>query len=282
MILPVDVTLLVLVAALLHAAWNALVKSSPDKLLDMVTIIFVPGVLAFIALPFVPLPDRASWPWLATSVGIHTLYYLAVVGAYRHGDLSHVYPLMRGSAPVLVALASLGGLVDQLSGNMWAGVLLISLGIIAPPLSGRGAVGFPRRSTQIAAANAVIIASYTLIDGVGTRLSGNAISYGQWLFFLSAIPFTMFALAWRGRAAVSSYLRKRWTMGLIGGGMSMASYLIVLWAMTKAPVAAVAALRETSVVFAAIIGCYMLREGLGALRIAGAVVVLAGIVVLRL
>jgi uncharacterized membrane protein len=233
----------------------------PDKLLDMVTIIFVPGVLAFIALPFVPLPDRASWPWLATSVGIHTLYYLAVVGAYRHGDLSHVYPLMRGSAPVLVALASLGGLVDQLSGNMWAGVLLISLGIIAPPLSGRGAVGFPRRSTQIAAANAVIIAGYTLIDGVGTRLSGNAISYGQWLFFLSAIPFTMFALAWRGRAAVSSYLRKRWTMGLIGGGMSMASYLIVLWAMTKAPVAAVAALRETSVVFAAIIGCYMLREG---------------------
>jgi len=282
MILPVDVTLLVLVAALLHAAWNALVKSSPDKLLDMVTIIFVPGVLAFIALPFLPLLDRASWPWLATSVGIHTLYYLAVVGAYRHGDLSHVYPLMRGSAPVLVALASLGGLVDQLSGNMWAGVLLISLGIIAPPLSGRGAVGFPRRSTQIAAANAVIIASYTLIDGVGTRLSGNAISYGQWLFFLSAIPFTMFALAWRGRAAVSSYLRKRWTMGLIGGGMSMASYLIVLWAMTKAPVAAVAALRETSVVFAAIIGCYMLREGLGALRIAGAVVVLAGIVVLRL
>ena len=282
MILPVDVTLLVLVAALLHASWNALVKSSPDKFLDMVTIILVPGVLAFITLPFLPLPERASWPWLATSVAIHALYYVAVVGVYRHGDLSHVYPLMRGCAPVLVALASLGGLVDRLSANMWMGVLLISIGIIAPALIGRGGLGVPRKSTQIAAANAVIIASYTLVDGVGTRLSGNAISYGQWLFFLDAVPFTIFALAWRGREEVGGYLRKRWAMGLIGGSMSMASYLIVLWAMTKAPVAAVAALRETSVVFAAFIGCYMLREGLGALRIAGAGLVLAGVVALRL
>jgi drug/metabolite transporter (DMT)-like permease len=279
--LPLDVTLLVLLAALMHASWNAIVKSSQSKFLDTMLVAIVPGAIALVALPFLPAPDRACWPWLSASVAIHFLYYMAVAGALRHGDLSHVYPLMRGCAPLLVALASLAGFVDELTTYMWLGVLLISAGIVVPALLSTRRIGLPARGTTIAVANAVIIAAYTIVDGRGTRLSGNAISYGQWLFFLDAIPLAMFALAWRGRQ-VAAYVRGRWAMGIVGGVLSMASYAIVLWAMTRAPVAGVAALRETSVIFAALIGSFMLREGFGAPRIAGAVLVACGIVALRL
>ncbi len=279
--LPVDVTLLVLLAALMHASWNAIVKSSRSKFLDMVMVAVVPGAIALIAIPFLPMPDRACWPWLLASVAIHFLYYMAVAGALRHGDLSHVYPLMRGCSPLLVALASFGGFVDELSTYMWLGVILISTGIVVPALLRTRRIGLPAKGTSIAIANAVIIAAYTIVDGRGTRLSGNAISYGQWLFFLNAIPMTMFALAWRGRE-VAAYVRGRWAMGILGGALSMASYAIVLWALTRAPVAGVAALRETSVIFAALIGSFMLREGSTAPRVAGAVLVVCGIVALRL
>jgi drug/metabolite transporter (DMT)-like permease len=279
MSLPVDVTLLVLLAALMHAAWNAIVKSSASKFLDMVTITVVPGVIALVAIPFLPLPDRACWPWLAASVVIHFLYYIAVAGAYRHGDLSHVYPIMRGCAPLLVAVSSTVGLVEPLSSGMWLGVALISAGLITPTLPARR--GLPARGTVIAAANAVIIAAYTIVDGAGARLSGNAVSYGQWLFLLDAIPLTLCALAWRGRE-VTGYLRGRWAMGTIGGVLSMGSYAIVLWAMALAPIAAVAALRETSVIFAALIGSIMLREGSLAPRLAGAALVACGVAALRL
>src|SRR5476651_2370193 len=132
--LPLDVTLLVLLAALMHASWNAIVKSSQSKFLDTMMIAIVPGAIALVAVAFLPLPDRACWPWLCASVAIHFLYYMAVAGALRHGDLSHVYPLMRGCAPLLVALASFAGLVEQLTTSTWLGVILISAGIIAPAL----------------------------------------------------------------------------------------------------------------------------------------------------
>ncbi|MEO8441960.1 MAG: EamA family transporter [Betaproteobacteria bacterium] len=231
--LPVDVTLLVLLAALMHASWNAIVKAGQSKFLDMVMVAVVPGVIALVAIPFLPMPDRACWPWLFASVAIHFLYYMAVAGALRHGDLSHVYPLMRGCAPLLVALASLCGFVDPLTAYMWLGVILISTGIVMPALLRTRRIGLPAKGTSIAIANAVIIAAYTIVDGSGTRLSGNAISYGQWLFFLNAIPIAMFALAWRGRQA-AAYMRERWAMGIMGGVLSMASYAIVLWAMTRA------------------------------------------------
>jgi drug/metabolite transporter (DMT)-like permease len=281
MTLPLDVTLLVLLAALMHAMWNAIIKSSRSKFFDTMMVAVVPGVIALVTIPFLPLPERASWPWLLASVAIHFLYYLAVAGALRHGDLSQVYPLMRGSAPLLVALASFGGLVDSLTMYTWLGVVLISAGIIAPALLRIGRIGKPSTGTLIALGNAVIIAAYTIVDGTGVRLSGNAISYGQWLFFINAIPLAIFALAWRGTEIVG-YVRERWAMGFAGGALSMAAYLIVLWAMTRAPVAGVAALRETSVIFAALIGSLILREGGVVPRVAGAVLVACGIAALRL
>ena len=279
--MPIDVALWVLAAALMHAAWNAIVKSSASKFVDTMMVAIVPGLLALVAVPLLPLPAPASWPWLGASVAIHFFYYLSVAGALRHGDLSHVYPLMRGCAPMLVALSSFAAFVDPLSGNMWAGVVLICAGIIAPAFLRARRVAMPGRGTVIALANAVIIAAYTIVDGQGTRLSGNAISYGQWLFLINALPLGVFAFVWR-RHELLMHARARWRMGLIGGALSMGSYAIVLWAMTRAPVASVAALRETSVIFAALIGSFVFREGHVALRVAGAVMVAAGIAALRL
>lgn len=279
--MPIDVALWVLAAALMHAAWNAIVKSSASKFVDTMMVAIVPGMLALVAVPLLPLPARESWPWLGASVAIHFFYYLSVAGALRHGDLSHVYPLMRGCAPLLVALSSFAAFVDPLSANMWLGVVLICTGIVAPAFLRTRRFALPGRGTLIALANAVIIAAYTIVDGQGTRLSGNPVSYGQWLFLLNALPLSLFAFAWRGRE-VLAHVGERWRMGLIGGALSMGSYAIVLWAMTRAPVASVAALRETSVIFAALLGSFLFREGHVALRIAGAVLVAGGIAALRL
>lgn len=279
--LPIDVTLLVLFAALMHASWNAIVKSSSAKLLDTVSITFGAGLIGLVTLPLLPLPERAAWWFLFWSVVLHFLYFMALVGAYRWGDLSLAYPLMRGLAPLIVAVVGVFALDEHLTAAMSAGVFLISAGILVPawwrPV---GAPPVLRKGTLIALANAVVIASYTLVDGAGTRLSGNPISYCQWLFFLNAFPILVVALVIHGRG-VWRHAVQRWKLGFAGAALTVGAYGIVLWAMTQAPVAAVAALRETSVVFAAVIGTALFKEQLGRLRVGGALLVAAGIVALR-
>ncbi len=277
--LPIHVTLLVLLAALLHASWNAIVKSSASKLLDTVTLSIAAGLICLLLLPLLPLPGRASWPWLLASVILHVFYFLALAGAYRWGDLSHAYPLMRGTAPLLVALIGVFMLDDHLTSGMWAGIALISIGILVPVFWRPRAVS--ARATLIALGNAAIIASYSLVDGFGARASGNAVSYCLWIFFLDAFPITLVALAIH-RRRVWEYALQRWKPCTVGGLCTLGSYGIVLWAMTQAPIAAVAALRETSVIFAAVIGSALLKEQMGRLRIAGAVLVACGIAALRL
>jgi drug/metabolite transporter (DMT)-like permease len=279
--MPADVTVLVLLAALMHASWNALVKASPSKFLDVIAINGASGLIAALVLPLMPGIDWACWPWLVASVLIHLVYFAAVVGAYHFGDLSQAYPIMRGCAPMLVALLGIVLLGEQLSATTWAGVVMIVLGIIAPALIAARGIRLPGRGTAVAAGNAVVIACYTLVDGVGTRASGNAAGYGMWLFLLIAVPMVACAVAWRG-GELAAYLRKRWALAGLGGALLMGSYLIALWAMTVAPVAVVAALRETSVILAAIIGTVFLRERFGGWRIPGAVLVAAGIVALNL
>ena len=279
--MPADVTVFVLMAALMHASWNALVKASPSKFLDVAAINAVSGVIAAFALPLLPGIDWACWPWLAASVLLHLGYFSAVVGAYRFGDLSQAYPIMRGCAPMLVAVMGVLLLGERLAAAMWAGIALIVLGIIGPALIAARGIRLPGKGTAIAAANAVVIACYTLVDGVGTRTSGNAAGYGMWLFLLIAVPITGFAVTWRGRE-LAGYLRERWAFSALGGALLMGSYLIALWAMTLAPVAVVAALRETSVILAAIIGTVFLKERFGGWRIPGAVLVAIGIAALTL
>jgi drug/metabolite transporter (DMT)-like permease len=234
-----------------------------------------------LVLPFLPVPEPDAWPWLAASLLLHFLYFMALVGAYDAADLSHAYPLMRGVAPLLVAVFSAVLLDDSLTLAIWAGVALISSGILLPFWLTAGNKRTLLRSSSFALANAVVIAAYTLVDGLGTRLSAHPLSYCLWLFLLDPLPILAVALA-RHRGGVWRHMQGRWRACTLGGVLTVSAYGIVLWAMTRAPIAAVAALRETSVVFAALIGSVLLREGFGVPRIVGAVLVACGIAALRL
>lgn len=278
--LTLGVTFAVLGAALAHATWNAMIKSSRDVLLDLTLVTSLAGLAAAPLLLFVEPPARVSWPYIAASVVTHVAYYVALVGAYRAGDLSHGYPIMRGLAPLIVSVCALAWLDEAPAPTVWAGVLLICGGVLS-----LGLVGFhwreSRVSTSWAFANAVIIAVYTLIDAAGVRASGSPAGYVLWLFVLDALPFPF--MVWMSRRSqLVAYARRFWLRGLVGGALSAGAYGIALWAMTRAPVAAVAALRETSVIFAALIGAWLLKEGHIARRVAGAVTVAAGVVALKI
>ena len=285
----------VLFGALLHASWNALVKSSTDKTLDTALIHLLGSV---VTLPLVLLwgwPKPEAWPFIAASVTIHIAYYLLLTGAYKHGDLGLTYPLMRGTAPLLVALSSVAALGEYLSLAGWLGVLAMSAGVLLLGLPGRlvlangdhDAAGHQLRNKAIrfALANAVIIAIYTVIDAKGARASGNALQYVVALFVLDGWPFAFIVLWRRGKAAqpyVRAYAKKRWPVALGGAVASLGSYGIALWAMTQAPVATVAALRETSVLFAALLGAWLLKERFTPRRVVGTLTIVAGVMALRL
>ena len=269
----------VLFGALLHASWNALVKSSSDKDLDMAVIHLIGS---FLGIPLVALagwPVAAAWPYIAASVVVHIGYYLALTGAYRHGELGLTYPLMRGVAPLLVALSATFTLGETLSPLAWAGVLGISCGVLVLGLNAH-ALKVPK-AVGFALTNAVIIAIYTVIDGLGVRASGNALQYVATLFLLDGWPFALLMFATRGRA-VGIYARHRWPVATLGACASLGSYGIALWAMTRAPVATVAALRETSVLFAVLLGAWFLKEAFTPRRVLGACVIVAGVMALRL
>lgn len=278
--MPVEIVALVLAAACMHAAWNALLKSSRDISLDTALIACAAALIAGCLLPFVPLPAPASWPYLAISCLVQLAYYRLLALAYRHGDLSFAYPLMRGMAPPLVALVGMFVLSDQVSPWLWAGIASISLGVLT--IGGTRALiaRAPPRATVFALANAAVIAAYTLIDGIGARLAGNALSYGLWLFFLIGLPIAPLVV-WRRGHVLGAHLQQHALRGLLSGALSVTVYLAVLWAMTLAPIAAVAALRETAVIFAALIGTLWLKEPFGRNRVAGACLVALGVGLLR-
>jgi drug/metabolite transporter (DMT)-like permease len=279
--LTLGVTLAVLGAGLMHAGWNALIKSATggDALLDTATIIGGSTLVSVLALPFLPVPLAVAWPMAAASVIIHFGYYLTLAEAYRTGDLSFAYPLMRGTAPLLVTLLGIVFLRELPAANVAAGIVLISAGIMAIAFAQRS--HHPRAAVYWALANAAIIAVYTLIDGAGARASGNALSYVVYLAFFEGVLFLAW-IRWRRGAPAVAYIGRQWRRGLAGGACSVAAYGIVLWAMTRAPIAAVSALRETSVLFAAIIGTVLLKEGFGVARLAGAASVVAGVAALKL
>ncbi|MDP3618431.1 MAG: DMT family transporter [Ramlibacter sp.] len=269
----------VLFGALLHASWNALVKSSKDKALDTAVIHLIGSLVAIPVVFIVGLPPLSAWPYVIASTVIHIGYYIALTGAYRHGELGLTYPLMRGTAPLLVALTASFTLGETLSPMAWAGILGISCGVLALGLS-RHALESPR-AVAFALANAVVIAMYTVVDGLGVRESGNALQYVIALFALDGWPFALIVFMRRGGRVVWPYARARWPVGLMGAMASFGSYGIALWAMTRAPVATVAALRETSVLFAALLGAWFLKERFTARRAAATAIIVAGVMALR-
>jgi drug/metabolite transporter (DMT)-like permease len=274
------VMLLVLFAALLHASWNALVKSSPDTWLDVIFVTGSAAVLCALTLPFLPLPAAASWPYIAASALIHIVYFLLIGAAYRGGDMGHAYPLMRGAPPLLVALASGPLIGERLTGGEWGGILLICGGILGLLLV-HSASGSSVRTTRIALCNALIIATYTLVDGTGVRLAVHPAAYTMWMFVLAAPPVLLWVFTQRRDAALR-HLRTRWHRVSIGGTCTVVSYTLVLWAMTQAPIAMVAALRETAILFGTGISMLILKERRGIGRPLAALVILLGVVTLKL
>jgi drug/metabolite transporter (DMT)-like permease len=274
--LTLPVAAAVLGAALLHATWNTLVKASEDKELDTYAVAAGSGVLALIIIPILPAPASASWPWLAGSAAVHILYFVFLAGAYRYGELSYVYPVMRGGGPMIVAASGAAVFAEALGGGQWVGVLLVCGGIVA---FASGA--HDRRATLFALANAVVIGAYTLIDAQGARASAAPLSYTLWFFAANALVIIALGMLKRGRA-VPRYLRRHWGRALLGGACSVGSYGIALWAMTRAPVALVAVLRETSVIFAAVLAALVLKEKLTRRRLFATGAVLAGLICLKL
>ncbi len=287
--MPTGVVLAVLFGAMLHAAWNALVKSSGDKQLDLALVHFLGAVVSLPLLWWVGLPPPESWPFLAGSLLIHVAYYITLNGAYQHGELGSTYPIMRGSAPLLVALGSSTVLGETLTPAAWLGVAAVTLGVLMVGLARPAEALHHRRAIAFALANALVIAGYTFVDGRGVRVAvaggQTAASYVVLLFVLDGFPYPALVFAQRsaaGRRAIVAYARQRWPLATLGGLASLGSYGIALWAMTRAPVAAVSALRETSVLFATALSVWVLKERFGLQRASGAVVIVAGVIALRL
>jgi drug/metabolite transporter (DMT)-like permease len=281
-----NVLALVLLAALLHAGWNSLIKAGADKAVEMALMRVAGLLLALPVLAFTGLPARESWPWLLLSGAIHFGYYYLLAKAYERGNLSVVYPVMRGVAPVLVALLGWTWLGEAFSPWAAGGVAAVALGVLWLGLLGRPTHQASDRRSGLpwALLNAVVIAAYTLTDAQGVRASGNAVAYVMTLALLEAPPFALW-IWWRRRgqgAALRATVQQRWPWAVGGAAASLASYGIALWAMTQAPVPLVAAAREASVLFAVLIGGWLLREPLGLRSWLAAVLVVAGLGLLRL
>lgn len=274
--ISLPVTLAVLGAALLHAGWNAMLKSSSDKQLDTVALAVGAGLIGLVVAPWLAQPAPEAWPWLAASACVHILYFAFLAGAYHWGDLSYAYPIMRGGGPVIVALAGAAAFGEVLPFWPTLGVGLVCAGIVAFA-SGKA----DRRATLFALGNAVVIGAYTLIDAKGARASGSPVAYAMWFFVANAFAIYAYAGLRRG-AEVPRYLMRNWTRLGIGAVLTAGSYGIALWAMTKAPVALVAVLRETAVLFGALFGALFLGEKFTRRRVLATGAVLAGLVALKI
>lgn len=271
---------LILLSALMHAGWNFLVKRGRDGQLDTVGFSIGCSLIAACLLPFFALPDPGCYPWLAATLVVHVAYFLTLAEAYRHADLSLAYPLMRGMAPMFVALVA-PSFGEVMSTAQYAGVAMIGIGIGLPAWVGRPWQEVNRRGLYFCVLNAAIIALYTMLDGIGVRLSGNAVSYTLWLFLFNSWGILAIIIWRRSLTEVARHMLHGWRIAMFGAAMSMASYGIVLWAMTQASIASVAALREVSVVFAAFLGTWLLKERMGLWRILGATWVGLGAATIR-
>jgi len=274
----------VLTAALMHASWNSLVKSAGDKFMTSARVCLWCGIIAAAVAAVTPWPAAAAWPFVAASAAIHIVYFVLVGRLYRTADLSVAYPLMRGLAPLVatsLAAATLGEIPSPLA---LGGVLALVAGVFAMGASGLAHGRIDRATVGVALVNAVVIAVYSVIDGEGARLSGptaaHAFGYNAWADFLTALLYAPLLVAWRGRAALSEFARAP-LRAAAGGAAAFIGYALVVWAMTRAEIGAVAAVRESSVVFAAVIGVFVLGEPFKPARAGATALILAGVAALK-
>ena len=276
-------------AALMHASWNAILKSDQSDRLATFGVIMTTGtVMGLCAVPFLPWIEPAAWKYLASSVAIHVLYYTFLLKAYSYGDLSHTYPIARGLGPLLVALVSGRFIGEHLRTQDIVGVLLLSFGLIALAMPLRNVVPRPGSRHGLATLFAVLtgftIAAYIIADGLGVRSAGptfqHRLSYIAWLCVVEGPWLLVLAVALRPRT-VWAHLRRTWWRGVIGGVIANVGYGIAIYALVLGPMAHIAALRETSVLFGALIGTLLLGEPFGARRVAAAFVIVVGLALMN-
>ena len=276
--------LLVLLAALMHALWSVVLKLTGDAKTNITVFMAGSSILALAGIPFQSLPSLASLPFLLISVFVQVVYMMLVGIVYQKGDVSQSYPVMRGVAPLFVALFSGPILGEKLSIVAWCGVILISSGVLTLALEA------VRRSDKIGPSiiplsllTAAFIALYTLLDGIGVRLSGAPVSYILWIFFLIGLVKVVFELFNdKTRPQFLTHCQRYWSIGLVGGFLSLGSYGLALWTMTKLPVALVAALRESAIVFAVILSYFVLREHVSPPRFIASIIIVLGVIAVRL
>lgn len=277
MTVPWDAAVAALAAAVLHAAWNAGLKAGNDRLLDAALLFAVAGAIGLVVAILSPPIHLAAVPWICLTAVLHLPYVYFLARAYELGELSHVYTIARGTPPLMITALAALTVHEFPTPAALAGIALISIGILTVGMS----PGAHRQGTILAGAVAVTIALYSISDGIGVRASGSALAYNGWVFFAVGIATTTMALVLRGPRHVG-YASAHWRRAVIGGTLSFVAYGLVLWAMTFAPIAGVSAFRETSVVFAAMIGVVFFGEKAGPRRLAGAAIVAVGAIVLKL
>jgi drug/metabolite transporter (DMT)-like permease len=284
--MPISVTIAVLVAAMTHATWNALAHRIKDQLVSF-GLIGVGAIVAAIPLiVFVAIPRAASWPFLLASVAIHVFYNLFLMRSFTYGDFGQVYPLARGTSPLVVTALAAVFASERPSVGQLIGVLIVSAGMATLVLAGRKEAAqrpaSPSRAALLAAfATGLTIAAYTVVDGIGVRRSASPVGYIAWLMLLMSLCVPAWAIVKRRRQLLHQP-RDVLASGLAAGALSLVAYGLVLWAQTKGALAPIAALRETSVIFGALIATVVFKEPFGRARILAAILVAAGILVLNL
>ena len=267
-------------AAMLHATWNALVKGGADKRVTMAAVVLGHLPFAAVILPFVPLPAVESLPYLIAGILLHAGYQLFLFQSYQKGDLTQVYPIARGSAPLIVALVSVVFLGVHLSPVELLAITIIGAGILSLALVRRADGNRNGNAAMLALVTGCFIASYSLVDGLGARLAGTALGFYGWLTIGNVIVMAVFLMI-KSPQVFGGILRTGRGVFVIGGGASFAAYAIVIWAFTQAPIALVTALRETSIVFALIIGVFFLKERLDLAKVVSTMTTLLGVALLR-
>ena len=270
---------LVLAAAILHASWNALLKSGGDPWVRMALTNIIGTGFGLAMLPFVEFPNAEAWPFIFGSIAVHQIYFVTVCLQYRYGDLSHVYPISRGIAPILVAIGAFIFVGETLPPLGIVAVVIISTAIISLTFSSTWKPG-EGKGVLFALMTGGTIAMYTVIDGQGGRQAHDIAGYIAYLFLLDALPFGMLVWYMR-RHELFSALKANFKSGVIGGALSFPAYALVIWAMSLSPLIYVSALRETSVILAVLIGTRLLGEPFGARRIIAATAVAAGVILLQ-
>ncbi|HEV7274798.1 MAG TPA: transporter [Devosiaceae bacterium] len=271
-----EVTLLVLLAACMNAGWNAVIKVSGDRIAVMAVVTLLGSGLSCLALPFVALPDPASWPLLALAILLHTGYHFVLPLAYNYGDFGQVYPLARGSAPLLVGMGAALFAGEVLSGLPLLGVAFLAVGVMALAFDRGTGIRRNPAAVLLALGTGMFIAGYTLVDGLGARLAGSAIGFAVCLTIGDGLLTFIIAAVWK-RRAIAQVIGTNLKPTALAGGMQICSYWIIIWALAHAPLAMVSALRETSVLFAAVISTFILKEGFGVWRFVSAGLIACGI-----